>query len=271
MGSAPSRDAADACCEGTQTAPAKRLRPWHAAVALFVVGFALGPMLRASSVRLAVAMAAAKAGSGFFNQEPDGSWKGRFEATDPWGERLFATKQASSGPEEFYSAGPDGCDDGSHGMIRLRSVVYGHADDIVVSPDEVRLARFVGEAPAAVMGIGVLVLWLSSAFVRRPRSPSLAVEAGRAAGVAVVPAIVLVGMVAWVGKLVGGLLGREMEDVLEDASGAGSLAFDFGDYLPVLFGGSAALAFFLAFAWRVRRPLETPPSDPSDRAAGAPA
>ncbi len=205
------------------------------ALAAFVAAFAIQPLGQRLSPRLAVAIAAASPGSGGFNKLPDGTYKGRVEAKDPWGHSLVALTPAMTAPCTYYSVGPNGEDED------------GKGDDVVPSAADLRLGARLQASASGLFCLGILVLWCAfSRFARAPRSESLATELGQSLTLAVLPMLLLPGLVA------GLILGRR--DVTECVNGLGR-AFPTPVHPLVSIGlGDVALCFMVALAWRLSRP-----------------
>ncbi len=137
-----------------------------------------------------------------------------------------------------YSIGPNGVDDGSVGDDVLLSVVAFHSNNL----------RFLSLVDWVFLWCAAALLSALFPWLRGPRSASLPRENGRAALGIVVPSLTLLGAF---GLLT--LVSSADLSLFTKVSDSGALQIP----APVaIFGTLGVVAFMLALAWRLTRPLK---------------
>jgi hypothetical protein len=211
---------------------------WIAIGVLSLVALGLKPVVRASSDRLAVAIAAHGEIFPCYSSWGPAAYALSSEP-DPWGKYLIAESSSSTGEPLLYSAGPNG------------DYERGHGDDVVPTQGELAVGAVAHAAPQWGASLALLVAWLTwGPFTRKPRAPHLVIEALRALALASGPTVFV-----YVALEPFGLGPFDSERWIAFGKSLG-----LGYVVPVeaaLAGSWLAVGWLAALGWRLRRPLES--------------
>lgn len=222
--------------EGPARPRRRRWWAWAACAALLVAGWLTPTLARAASPRLAAALAVC---DGYLLSMSEAGLIAWSEGVDAWGARVWIWGRTPRLQARSY--GPDGVDDS------------GGGDDLVLTKDDVALASALAAAPFASVLLAVaLAGCVGSRFNGAPRSRSTPRELARAAGLATPPAL-LVLLAFRIVTFGDRNFGDPLAELLDERAWP-SLVVPPGAAFLMAYG---ALAFGLAYAWRLSRPRET--------------
>ncbi len=241
---------------GSATGTPRRRAPTWALCGALVLGGAVTPALTAAlSPRLAAALAVC---DGFTLTTASPSFLGQLtgwtRGPDAWGHQVRIEEPSATPPGapalRVRSFGPDGRDD------------QGGGDDLVLTEHELALAAALNVAPLLGVLFAAALAWcLAGPFTRTTRAASAAREVARAAGLAGLPALLVLGAARLATLGPDPIFGDPLARLL-DARAVPTLLVSPGWAFVFAY---AATAYALAYAWRVTRPradAEAPPTPP---------